>query len=89
MKNNVKRKNYEQTIISNHQYFEASATEPENVDVIFKTLLTNITKNENLIDKILMENQSEKIKLSATGAKRSTTFKSYEDNDEEGARCEC
>ena len=50
-------------IISGSEYFEASATKPDDVDKLFRSLLSNILANEKLQERILMENQPKKIKL--------------------------
>ena len=55
-----KKENYTKTIINSTNYYEASAKEPENVDKIFKALLTTIVKNKKLKEKILMANQPER-----------------------------
>lgn len=59
-----KRTRYEENVVNSVDYYEVSATQPDDVDKVFKALLTNIIKNEKLQEKILMKNQPERIRLS-------------------------
>lgn len=43
-------------IINSINFFEVSATKPDDVDKVFKSLLTKIMENESLREKILMIN---------------------------------
>ena len=62
--------------MANTSYFEISAKEPDNVNNVFKSLLTKITQNAGLQEKIKMKNQTEKIRLSSVGGDR-PVFKGY------------
>ena len=53
---NDKSSRYQANVIANTSYFEISAKESDNVNNVFKSLLTKITQNEALIEKIKMSN---------------------------------
>ena len=47
---------YQANVVANTSYFEISAKEPDNVNNVFKSLLTKITQNAVLQEKIKMKN---------------------------------
>jgi GTPase SAR1 family protein len=71
-----KSQRYQANVVANTSYFEISAKEPDNVNNVFKSLLTKITQNGELIEKIKMSNQPDKIRLSNVGGER-PVFKKF------------
>ena len=79
-------------IIGNSQYFEVSAKKPDQVEKMFKQLLTNIINSEKLRDKILMENQPQKIKLTKKNFSRKVergSFSAERDPEFRDENCQC
>ena len=67
---------------------EVSAKDSESVDSVFKKVFSSIMQNDKLKERILMENQSEKIRLSNAGNNKNS-FRSYQGGtgDDDGCKC--
>lgn len=79
------KRKYEETVIDGFKCYEISAREPKKVEAVFKSLLTQVISNKNTHDRILFENQPERVRLSVHSTR--PKFKGYQGKDNGDCKC--